>query len=152
MKGKELLCGIAFAMVGNFLLMWLTGRTAIHTDLPVWRFAYVFFHAGWLHLICNVMCIVAIVRSAFRITAPMVAAAYIIAVLSPMSHDIVTFGGSGVCYALLGMMAWQSIAPCRFHGIMAVFLTLGFFSPSVNAMLHLFCYVEGVLFGWLWKD
>lgn len=118
-----------------------------------WRLLYMFFHVGALHAAANVLCLTAIARSDFRVPSHFILAALAIAACAPMGGDSVTVGCSGVCYALLGAMSWQSIDVKRFHTIIALFLVLGALPVfHVNYMLHAFCYIEGVIYGLICKD
>ena len=111
-----------------------------------------FYHGSIWHAIGCTACVLAIARSQFRVPASFVAAAFAIAVCAPMGTGL-TVGGSGVCYALLGAMAWQSAERKRFHATIALFMVLGYtLASNFNTPLHLHCYVAGVLYGSLWKE
>lgn len=154
MKGKILLCALAAIVVVTYIINAAVGNDATTlAESKYIRVFYMFCHGGLLHLAANVMCLIAIARSDFRVPPHFILMAIVVAMCAPMNDNAVTMGCSGVCYALLGAMSWQSIDVKRYHMLIALFLTIGLMPwLHVNNMLHAFCYIEGVMFGWLCKD
>lgn len=154
MKGKNLLHVLTVAILAVYIVVTAIGynvNALAHS--PYWRVLYMFFHGGFLHVAANALCFSAIARSDFKVPSNFVVMALVAAVCAPMSDDAVTLGSSGVCYALLGAMSWQSNDIRKYHSMITLFIAIGFLPwVHVNCMLHAFCYVEGVMYGWLCKD
>lgn len=133
------------------------------------RLAYSFFHASLLHALINCWCLLSI---AFVYDLPInrLFVAYIIAVTFPVNTIGSVFGGlpvevptvglSAVCFALLGMASFQVRRKLYYHSFLLSFIALGFLIPllgaryglpvaSPNNILHLYCYVAGLLVGFL---
>ena len=154
MKGKKLIYMLAGVITFTYIATLVLGidASAIRTTW-YWRIAYMFLHGGLLHAAANVLCLIAIARSDFKTPAHFVLMAILVAMLAPMGNDTITLGCSGVCYAMLGSMSWQSADIKRFHSLIVLFIVLGFLPwLHVNYMLHAFCYIEGVLFGWICSE
>lgn len=114
------------------------------------RLLYSFFHASPLHAIVNVWCLLSIVFiydvSVFRLLT-----AYVVAVLAPcfLLSDVPTVGLSCVCWFLLGSLIFQVRRKIWFLSCMALYLAVGFLFPSVNALIHIYGYLAGLLVGLL---
>lgn len=146
MSGKIYLYLLVLAIVAVHVSCIALGESAE----SVGRSGYFLYHAGWLHLAANVMCLLAIARSAFSIRFRDVVSALAIAAVAPLSAGT-TLGASGICYALLGIMSWQSCNMPKYHALITTFVALGLIMPShVNVPLHAFCYIQGVLFGYIY--
>ena len=114
------------------------------------RLCYPFFHASLLHAALNAWCFVSILFL-YDLSWPQVAVAYIIAVVAPdfALSSVPTVGLSGVCFALLGSIAFQVKRKRYYNACMALYITLGFLFPLVNGWLHLYSYVAGLFVGFL---
>lgn len=110
------------------------------------RFLYQFFHVSWLHVLLNSWAFVSVVFlcdfSLVKILLAYVASA------SMPAPEISTIGFSGVCFALFGMASFLSANKLRFHFWIAIYILIGWFF-NANATLHLYCYLAGLLVGWL---
>ena len=111
---------------------------------------YPFFHASFLHAAVNVWCLLSIVFihdvSLWRLLA-----AYVAAVLVPgfLLSDVPTVGLSCVCYFLLGSLLFEVERKMWFLFCMAIYIAVGFLLPSVNALVHLYGYLAGLMVGML---
>lgn len=123
---------------------------ASHGCGVVQRLVYPFFHSSLLHAALNAWCFVSILFL-YDVTWGQMAAAYIIAVTVPdfVLSSVPTVGLSAVCFALLGMIAFQVERRLYYHGSMALYIALGFLFPLVNGWIHLYSYVAGLLVGFL---
>lgn len=114
------------------------------------RLVYPFFHASFLHAAVNVWCLLSIVFihdvSLWRLLA-----AYVAAVLVPgfLLSDVPTVGLSCVCYFLLGSLLFEVERKMWFLFCMAIYIAVGFLLPSVNALVHLYGYLAGLMVGML---
>jgi len=112
------------------------------------RLGYSFFHASAIHATINAWCFVSILFL-YNVTWLHMAVAYAIAVAAPniaLSSEP-TVGLSAVCFALLGMIAFQVQRKLYYNACMALYISVGFLFPLVNGWLHLYSYVAGLLVG-----
>jgi membrane associated rhomboid family serine protease len=133
------------------------------------RFAYSFFHASVPHALINCWCLLSI-AFIYRISFGYLIAAYTIAVTYPVNAiyalqcsifnvqcSTPTIGLSAVCFALMGMVSFQSQRRLYFHAwvlsfigvsaLLAAFLQeLTSIAPP-NNLLHIYCYVCGIIIG-----
>lgn len=114
------------------------------------HFTYHFFHANALHLILNIWCFLSCVFLADA-SAGKLFAAYIIACTAPALSAVPTIGFSGVCFALLGFIQWQSRNKLSYNVsvISCIVLPLLLLPRSVNSLLHAYCYAVAVIAGLL---
>lgn len=138
------------------------------TILP--RLAYSFFHASIPHALINCWCLLSI---AFIYDLPIsyLIIAYITAVTFPIdtlaattphasAWGTPTVGLSAVIFTLLGMVSFQAKRKLLFHAWVLSFIAMGFIIPPLcsvcgyaiatpNNFLHLYCYVAGLMVGFL---
>lgn len=116
----------------------------------VQRLAYSFFHSSLWHAALNAWCFISILFL-YEVTLWRMLIAYVIAVAVPdfVLSSVPTVGLSAVCFALLGMIAFQVKRKLYYHWCMALYIALGFFFPLVNGWLHLYSYVAGLFVGFL---
>lgn len=111
------------------------------------RLVYPFLHGSLLHCALNCWCLLSIVFFR-RIPLWQLIAAYLIAITYPadlLGVQTATVGLSGVCFALLGIISLASIR-CWLNIIaIGTFICVGFLLPNINASLHLYCYLAGLL-------
>lgn len=112
------------------------------------RLTYHFFHAGLLHWFLNAWCFLGCVFL-FRTSFRHVVAAFVIAASAPALSALPTIGFSGVCFALLGILSWQSASRVSYHCaiVSTILLACLLFPAAVNNVLHAYCYALGVLVG-----
>lgn len=110
------------------------------------RFLYQLFHASWLHVLLNSWAFVSVVFL-YDFSFVKILLAYVASAFMP-APDINTIGFSGVCFALFGMASFLSENKLRFHFWIAIYILIGWFF-NANATLHLYCYLAGLLVGWL---
>lgn len=120
------------------------------------RLLYPFFHVSFLHAAINCWCLLSIVFI-YDITPMALLVSYLIAAFYPVNTlaflqtcPFPTLGASGVCYVLLGSISLSVIRKAYYQSCMALFIGLGFFfRDSVNAWLHLYCYLCGLVLAFL---
>lgn len=110
------------------------------------RVSYPFCHANVLHALANAWCLVAVAKG-YRTSVADIMAAYAVAVTVPpfVLSGTPTVGLSGVCFALIGMMAWRVRRRLCYNAWAMAFIAVGFAFPQVNAWLHLWCLAMGEL-------
>ncbi|MFR9541408.1 MAG: rhomboid family intramembrane serine protease [Rikenellaceae bacterium] len=116
------------------------------------RMSYSFFHANMIHAALNVWCLLSIVFirnvSIWRLLL-----SYLIACSVPIEfiNSLVggcsapTVGLSGVVFALFASISFNVVKKFEYQAWMAFYILIGFLSPSVNAWLHLYCYIAGFI-------
>lgn len=114
------------------------------------RFVYPFFHAGLLHAAVNAWCFLSIVFL-YDVSAWRLLTAYIVAVVVPgfLLSEVPTVGLSCICFFLLGSLIFEVRRKLYFMSCMALYIAVGFLFPSVNALIHLYGYLAGLLVGLL---
>ena len=116
------------------------------------QLTYHFFHANLLHLALNLWCFLSCVFLA-DVSAGKLTAAYFIASSVPAWQAVPTVGLSGVCFALLGLVMWQSHNKmyCNVCVIASIALPELLLHGHVNSALHAYCYSVAVIMGGLQK-
>ena len=114
------------------------------------RLLYPFFHASPIHALINAWCLLCIVFL-YRISIWRLLTAYIVAVAVPgfLLSEVPTIGLSCVCYFLLGSLIFEVKRKLYFLFSTALYIAVGFLFPSVNALIHLYGYLAGLLVGLL---
>ena len=114
------------------------------------RLIYPFFHASFIHAFVNVWCLLGIVFL-YDISFWRLLTAYIVAIFVPetLLSDIPTVGLSCVCYTLLGSLIFEVKRKLYFQFSMAVYIAVGFLFPAINASIHVYGYLAGLLVGLL---
>lgn len=152
-KTKILTLSIALAIVlfsifgiGN------SPEYGIYSDCPVGnRMLFSFFHANIFHAAVNAWALISIVFN-YNISIGKLTAAYTIAVLFPTSlfpaySFIPTLGLSAVCFALMGISFYQVYRKVYYLLWCFFFIGFGFVLPNINAAIHLYSYVAGLIVG-----
>jgi len=143
---------------------------AIYKGCPIFaRLTYSFFHASMPHALINCWCLLSIVFI-YDISISSLIIAYITAVTFPIDTTSSVFGGfvadvptvglSAVCFSLLGQIAFQVKHKRLFHTWVLSFIAIGFTLPPIcsvcgyaiatpNNTIHIYCYVAGLLVGFL---
>ena len=133
----------------------------IYAGAPWYKhLSYHFFHASALHALMNAWCLLCVVFR-YDVSLWAIISAFVIASLYPAdtlysiftldSLTIPTIGLSGVCYALMGYIAFKVARKAYYHLWLAFYIVIGFLFPNVNGWVHLYCYVVGLLVGYLNK-
>ncbi len=136
---------ISFVHAGDWSIVGITGDTT----LPA-RISYSFFHASFLHALINSWCMLSIVFI-YDVSLWRLLTAYIVAVLVPdfLLSEVPTVGMSCVCYFLLGSLIFEVRRKLYFISCTALYIAVGFLFPSVNALIHIYGYLAGLLVGLL---
>lgn len=114
------------------------------------RMCYPFLHASILHAAVNCWCLLSICFNQ-SIHIWKLLAAYIIAISYPelFMGSQSTVGMSGLIFALLGII---SLSAGRWYiniPILVCIASCGFLLPNINATLHLYSYIVGLMVGML---
>lgn len=114
------------------------------------RLCYPWVHASLLHALVNVWCLMSVVFI-YDVSLGRLLTAYIIAVCVPgfALSDVPTVGLSTVCYALMGSLSFEVRRKAYFQSWMAFYIGIGFLFPSVNAIIHVYGYMAGLIVGLL---
>lgn len=114
------------------------------------RLVYSFFHASPVHAVVNAWCLLCIVFL-YDVSVWRLLTAYIVAVAVPgfLLSEVPTVGLSCVCYFLLGSLIFEVKRKLYFLSCMALYIAVGFLFPSVNALIHLYGYLAGLVVGLL---
>lgn len=112
------------------------------------RLCYSLMHASFIHAAVNIWCWLSVIFI-YDISWQKLVVAYLVAVFVPDFFLGVTptVGLSTVCYSLLGMAAFQTKRKLFYNTCIAIYILMGFLFPSVNAWLHLYGYLVGLLVG-----
>lgn len=125
------------------------------------RLSFHFFHASALHVFMNVWVFLSVVFI-FDLSLWSIITAFIIGSLFPCdtlyaifpsmeSLLLPTVGLSGVCYALMGRVAFMVQRKWYYQAWLCFYIGLGFLFPNMNAWIHLYCYIAGMGIGLLNK-
>lgn len=114
------------------------------------RIGYSLLHVSFVHALVNAWCLLSIVFL-YDISVWRLLTAYIVAVFVPefLLSDVPTVGLSCVCYTLLGSLIFEVKRKLYFQFCMALYIAVGFFFPSVNALIHVYGYLAGLMVGLL---
>lgn len=114
------------------------------------RLSYPLFHVNFLHAFCNAWCLISLV---FIYDLPWwkVALAFLIAIALPSFVLSATpvVGMSGACFALMGLTIPVVRHKMVLLGWIAFFLSIGFIFPNVAALVHVYCFITGLLAGFI---
>lgn len=128
---------------------------AIVCEALLCRLAYPFIHAHPLHAAVNGW---VLLQLAFRtpLTLRRLLLAFVVAwscpafiAVWPTASSSSVVGLSGVLYALFGMWMPRVANRLRYNAIVALWLAAGLCTTSVAVGLHLYCYLLGILLGFL---
>ena len=111
---------------------------------------YSFFHANIFHAILNIWCFLSVVF-VYEASWLRLLWAFIVAMLVPnwVLSATPTIGLSCVCYALLGSYTFEVQRKLYYLLWMVFYIGIGFLIPEVNAMIHLYAYVAGLIYSLL---
>ena len=115
------------------------------------RLLHPFFHANIFHALVNCWALLSVVFI-FDLGLLDLALSYAVAITVPvglLGLTVPTVGCSGALYYLFGMLSFRSANKLKWHLWWLFFIGIGFFFPSANAILHLWCYGVGVFVGFL---
>lgn len=140
-------CLVAVAAVA----LWLSGvepcDVGIYADSPWWhRFTYQFAHKNAVHLCMNCYCLYIGMRR-FNISLPTLLLCYLVSATSPVLSAVPTIGISGVVYALFGYI--NNLVARKWYFAMWIAVYIGVMALfGTNAVVHIYCYVVGLLIGY----
>ena len=110
------------------------------------RLTYSFFHASFVHALINVWCFLSVVFL-YKPKFNMLLLAFAITMAAPdfVLSDTPTVGLSAVCYAMLGCMSFSVSRIGYYQFCMAAYIGIGFLLPGINAWIHLYAYIAGMI-------
>ena len=109
------------------------------------RLTYQFFHVSVFHLAVNIY-VMWLCVTRFSLSNTIIACCYIASALVPTYTAVPTIGASGIVYALLGVINTMVVEKWRYAAWIAVYIGI-FWLFNTNAVLHLTCYVYGLILG-----
>lgn len=146
------------------------GGFGVGVETQWWqRMCYHFVHASMFHALLNSWCLLCV---AFLCDIPLqyIIIAYIIATLYPAdtAHAMLCIGNpvvgmSGMCFALLGMVSWNSGSKVKYHIWVASFIAIGIVVPILLSLLlnrptarldnalHIYAYLCGIGAGYIYR-
>lgn len=150
-KAKIVALALTVAAVALCLVRVPASSVGTAAGAPLFqRLVYPFFHVNILHAGLNAWTMLCVV---FYYDVPLwkIMVAYLIAVSFPADilSSPLTVGLSGVCFALMGEIAFNVRRRLYWQVWVLGFIALGFMLPKVNAVLHLYCYLAGCVIGLL---
>lgn len=112
------------------------------------RVGYSFFHVTPIHAAINAWCLICIVFR-YDISLVRLLVAYMVAVAVPqfVLSAVPTVGMSCVCYVLLGSLSFEVKRKLYYQLCIAPYIVVGFMFPSVNAAIHVYGYISGLMVG-----
>lgn len=156
----------SLALAAGVVLLYIAGVSPDEYGLCVGspflcRLTYHVFHASFLHAALNAWVFLSVVFL-FDISLVQILTAFVVASsfpadtiyhLMPCADTLLlpTIGLSGVCYALMGRISFMVARKWYYQGWMAFYIGVGFLFPNVNGWIHLYCYLVGVLLGYINK-
>ena len=109
-----------------------------------------FFHAGFIHALMNVWCLLSVVFL-YDITLTRFFLMFIVAMSYPINLmaesgfncQTPTVGLSGIIFALFGSLSFEVKRKLYYQGWMAFYIIIGFLNASSNPWIHVYCYTIG---------
>lgn len=123
------------------------------------RLTYHFFHANLIHASLNAWCLLSL-AFIYDITAWELFISYAIASSYPIdtltnvlnglpveTNTLPTVGLSAICFSLIGQVQYRVQRKLYYSTCVCAMIVIGFFFPNANALIHLYCYVVGLMVG-----
>lgn len=111
------------------------------------RLSYPIFHQNIFHALINIWVLHQCLRS-IPCTSSLVVF-YIIAVSYPFPSTLPIVGLSGMVYAYMGYIAPYVERKVKYNLTILFYISIGFVFPSMAIGVHIYCYVLGLLWGYL---
>lgn len=112
------------------------------------RLTYPFFHQNVFHAAINLWVLHQCLKARPCGIVDMVVF-YLIAISYYPSSSVPIIGLSGIVYAYMGYIAPFVEKKVRYNIIILSYICVGFFIPCMAVGIHIFCYVVGLLWGYL---
>lgn len=111
------------------------------------RLSYPFFHQNVFHALCNVF----VFHQCYRYMPQHwnLLVFYIIAISYPFVSSQTIMGLSGLVYAYMGFIAPHVERKAKYNTTIAIYIILGFIFPNMSVGTHIYCYMLGLLWGYL---
>lgn len=144
---KEKIAFYVFAIIEVALSVTHTGIGLCDGCSVTDRLLYPFVHANIFHALGNLV-VLWQCMSKFNVRWH-VLVFYAIAVTFPLTSSTPIVGLSGFLYAWIGfIMPWVK-AKLYYNCIITLIILAGFFLPGMAVGIHIYCYVVGMLWGYL---
>lgn len=122
-----------------------------YKDCPLpCRFLWVFFHTGFIHAVLNIWCLLAL---SFYYNTSLRSFLFAYAVCAAIPNFVLSttpvVGLSGMIFFLFGSLSFSVKRKLYWQSWMGAALLIGFFFPGSAAVVHLYCYVVGLLYAFL---
>lgn len=112
------------------------------------RLSYPFFHQNIFHAAINLYVFHQCYR-AIPCGIGHLVAFYLIAISYPFTSSIPIIGLSGLIYAYMGFIAPYVENKVRYNLTILLYICVGIFFPCMAVGVHIYCYVLGLLWGYL---
>lgn len=146
-KKKNIALYTFYALI---LLISLTGCNAngLTAGCPIYdRLAYPFCHANIFHAAINVYVLNQCINS-IKVGFGLLVF-YIIAVTYPFANHTPILGLSGIVYSYMGFIAPFARNKVRYNATVIFYIAIGLLFPCIAFGVHLYCYVLGLIYGYL---
>lgn len=140
---------VAVSLLARFIDWYDVG---VYAGCPWWHHVtYPFFHANVLHAALNCWCLLSVVFL-YEVRWPRLLAMLAVAMCVPLdalasaypSLLRPTVGLSGMIYALFGSLSFDVSRKWYYQRCMLLYISIGFFLPNSNAIIHACCYAAGM--------
>lgn len=111
------------------------------------RVSYPFFHQNVFHAIINIW----VFHQCYRFFPCIrnLSVFYVMAVSYPFASYTPIIGLSGLVYAYMGYIAPRVERKVRYNLTILAYISIGFVFPNMAMGVHIYCYVLGLLWGYL---
>ena len=112
------------------------------------RLGYPLAHANIFHALANCWCLLSLFFN-YELSWKKLMVSYIIAVSVPsvLLAGSKVVGASGLCFSLMGMVAFRVNRKLYFQCWVIAFLVSGFLFSMVAVWVHVYCYLAGMVVG-----
>lgn len=111
------------------------------------RLSYPFFHQNVFHALCNLIAFHQCIR--FMPQGWNLLVFYLFAISYPFPSSLPILGMSGMVYAYMGYIAPHVEQKIKYNITITIYLIIGFFFPNMAVGTHIYCYMLGLLWGYL---
>ncbi len=114
----------------------------------IWqRASYPLFHQNIFHAMVNLLAFHQCIR--YVPCRWFLLVFYAVAVSYPFATAVPVVGLSGVVYAYMGYIAPHVQKKVRYNVTILIYIVIGLFLPNIAIGVHIYCYVLGLLWGYL---
>lgn len=111
------------------------------------RLSYPFLHQNVFHALCNLF----VFHQCYRFMPQCwnLLVFYLFAISYPFPSSTPIIGLSGLVYAYMGYIAPHVEQKAKYNITIAIYLVIGFIFPNMAVGTHIYCYMLGLLWGYL---